>query len=290
MKRKAKNYTYANSIKLVKKVFEGLDGEFVEILDRLVSHGQVDAFPRAGKRGGAFCAHELLSQPTYVLLNHTDKLRDVLTIAHEFGHAINNELMRTKQNALSFGSPTSTAEVASTFMEDFVLQDLLKDADDEERFSVLMNRLNDDVSSIFRQIACYRFEQDLHREFRIKGYLSKQDIGLLFQKNMSAYMGKYVEQSQGSENWWIYWSHIRNYFYVYSYASGLLISKSLQSSVKNDPKFIVNVKDFLSAGMSDSPASIFKKMGVDISDKKFWSRGLNEIDAILSQVERLAKK
>jgi len=78
---------------------------------------------------------------------------------------------------------------------------------------------------------------------------------------MLLYMGNFVEQSPGSENWWVYWSHIRNFFYNYSYASGLLISKSLQNFVKKDPKFIDKVKIFLSAGSSDSPKNIFKNLG-----------------------------
>ena len=95
-----------------------------------------------------------------------------------------------------------------------------------------MQKLNDDISTIMRQVSCYMFEQELHNNFRKQGYLSKEEIGILFQKHMSNYMGEFVEQSSGSENWWVYWSHIRNFFYVYSYSSGLLISKSLQNSVK----------------------------------------------------------
>ena len=127
-------------------------------------------------------------------------------------------------------------------------------------------------------MACYRFEQELHQEFRNKGYLSKEEIGALFQKHMAAYMGDAVEQSEGSENWWVYWSHIRYFFYVYSYASGLLISKSLQSGVKRDPAFINKVKEFLSAGLSDSPKNIFARLGIDITDRQFWNRGLDEVE------------
>ena len=103
-------------------------------------------------------------------------------------------------------------------------------------------------------------------------------------------MGKAVEQSEGSENWWVYWSHIRYFFYVYSYASGLLISKSLQNSVKQDPAFILKVKEFLSAGLSDSPKNIFSKLGIDITDKGFWNKGLDEIEKLLVETEMLAKK
>src|SRR4029078_8462329 len=136
-------------------------------------------------------------------------------LAHEMGHAINNECMYGAVNALNFGTPMATAEVASQFMEDFVLDELMAKADDELKLAIMMSRLNDTVSSIFRQIGCYRFEQDLHAEFRQQGYLSKEEIGRIFKKNMAAYMGCGVEQSRGAENWWVYWSHIRTFFYVY---------------------------------------------------------------------------
>ena len=154
----------------------------------------------------------------------------------------------------------------------------------------MMQKLNDDVSSIFRQVACYRFEQELHAVFRTKGYLSKEEIGTLFRKHMAAYMGKAVEQSEGSENWWVYWSHIRYFFYVYSYAGGLLISKALQNSVKRDPAFIEKVKEFLSAGLSDSPKNIFHRLGIDVTDKQFWGKGLDEVEKLLNETELLARK
>ena len=286
----AGRYPYPKSVDLVHRVLGKLDPEFADIFAGFVHNGQIDAYPKKGKDSGAFCIHHLMVQPTYILLNHTGKLHDVLTIAHELGHGINNELIKKKQHALDFDTPTSTAEVASTFMEDFVLDEIVHSADDELRFAIMMQKLNDDVSSIFRQVACYRFEQELHKEFRAKGYLSKEEIGKLFQKHMAAYMGSAVEQSEGSENWWVYWNHIRYFFYVYSYASGLLISKSLQYSVKQDPAFILKVKEFLSAGLSDSPKNIFGRLGIDISDKQFWDKGLDEVENLLDETERLAKR
>ena len=105
---------------------------------------------------------------------------------------------------------------------------------------------------------------------------------------MKAYMGYFVEQSSGSENWWVYWNHIRYFFYVYSYASGLLISKSLQNGVRKDPAFIHHVKEFLSAGLSDSPKNIFTRLGIDITDGGFWNRGLDEVERLLDETTRLA--
>jgi oligoendopeptidase F len=283
-------YPFDKAATLVRNVLADLDGEFAGIFDMFRENGQFDVYPDKGKTSGAFCAHYLISQPTYILLNHTDSLNDVLTLAHEVGHGINNELMRKSRHALYFDSPVSTAEVASTFMEDFVLQDILKQADDELRLALMVKKLNDDVSTIFRQVACYRFEQELHAEFRAKGYLSVEEIGAIFGRNMSAYMGDAVEQSKGAENWWVYWGHIRTFFYVYSYASGLLISKALQGYVKKDPAFTANVKVFLSAGLSDSPRNIFNGLGIDIAGPRFWTGGLDEVEALLDGTISLARK
>ena len=278
-----KPYPYEAATTLVSSVFTTLDPQFGQIFDSFTAQGQIDVYPHAGKRGGAFCTHDMLTNPTYILLNHTDKLNDVLTLAHEAGHGINNELMRLKQNALNFDTPLSTAEVASTFMEDFVLQRLMTEADADLRLALMVKKLDDDISTIIRQVACYRFEQELHTLYRTTGYLSKVQIGDLFSKHMSSYMGTAVEQSPRSQNWWVYWTHIRSFFYVYSYASGLLISKSLQASVAQDPTFISKVKDFLSAGSSDSPQNIFAKVGVDITQADFWTKGLSQIETLLTQ-------
>jgi oligoendopeptidase F len=285
-----KEYNYQDSVNIVYSVLKNLDNEISEIFKNFIKNSQIDVYPKAGKKGGAWCFHTLITQPTYIILNHTDKLDNVLTLAHESGHGINNELIRNKQISLYYGTSTATAEVASTFIEDFVLLELLKNSDDETKFILTFQRLEDCIRTIIRQIACYKFEQELHFEFRKKGYLSKQEIGKIFQKNMSAYMGDYVIQSPGSENWWVYWPHIRDYFYTYSYAFGLLISKALNSYVKEDPNFIIKVKDFLSAGLSKSPDQIFLDLGVNIREEQFWKKGLAEIYKLFEETKFLAKK
>lgn len=285
-----KKYSYQEAINIIYDVFKNLNGDFAEIFVNFVKNGQIDVYPKKGKYNNAFCVGKLISQPIYINLNYAKELDDMVTIAHEFGHAINDELIKRKQNALNFETPISTSEVASTFMEDFLLNKIIKNANEELKLALMMQKLNRDISSIFRQIACYKFEQELHQNFKNKSYLAKEEIGSLFQKHMKSYMGNYVEYSPGSENWWAYWGHIRSFFYNYSYANGLLIAKSLQSEVKKNPEFIKKVKDFLSAGFSDSPKNIFKKLGIDITKKEFWNKGIEEVENLLSEAEELATK
>jgi len=283
-------YDFDRSAELVSKVFNGLDAEFGNIFTDFLKEGKIDVFPKKGKDSGAFCVHMEKELPVFVMLNHTGRLNDVITLAHEMGHAINFELLKKEQNALNCGSYTCTAEVASTFMEDFVLDEIEKGVDDARRLEILMERLNGDISSIQRQVACYNFEKDLHTTYRSEGFLPLKKIGELFLKNMGAYMGEAVELSPGAENWWVYWSHIRSYFYVYSYASGVMISKSLKNMVGDDLGFVQKVKKFLSMGTSVSPRESFNELGIDIADKGFWMKGLEELDSMVTEAEELAKK
>lgn len=282
-------YTFEQALEIVKETFSELDEEFTKILESYIKNNQIDSFPKKGKQNGAFCIHQLKKHPTYILLNFDKDLRDVTTIAHEVGHGINSELMKQNQNSLNLGTPKSTAEVASTFMEDFVLEKIIETATEEQKLSILMEKLDSDISSVFRQTAFYNFETELHTKFREKGHLSKTEIGKMFRKHMDSYLGEAIDTTN-SENWWMYVPHFRYIFYVYSYVSGQLISKTLQEKTREDKKFILKVKEFLSAGTSNSPENIFRKMEVDITKKQFWKKGIGKIRKNLQETEELAKK
>ena len=280
-------YTYEDGMKLVKDTFSSLDTQFRDILDTFQKDGIYDVYPKENKSGGAFCISVSKSLPTYVLLNYTDKLNDVLTIAHESGHAIHSILSK-KQSELNSGHPISLAEVASTFFEDFVLEKILEKTNDKDvLLGILDNKLNSDISSIFRQIAFYNFEKELHSTYREKGFVPKEEISQIFCKHMKAYLGDTVEEDESMRNGWIYVSHFRSFFYVYSYASGLLISKALQEMVKQNPKNISFVKAFLESGSSKSPKVLFEEMGIDISKGDVWKKGIKEVKCSLDKLNNI---
>ena len=284
-----KEIPYSEAVEIVYDSFNKTDSEFGKIFRRIVESGNIDVYPSRGKRDGAFCSSDLKKHLTRILLNYAGSSCDVRVLAHESGHGLNHELMK-KQNSFNFGVPMVVSEVASTFAESAVFGELLKKiSDDEEKLAMLMDKLKDDLASVQRQIACYNFEKELHDEFRKKGHLSGEEIGKIFQKNMSDYMGDFVEMSSGSENWWVYWSHIREFFYVYSYASGVLISQAMIKKVEEDSGFVLKVKDFLSAGTSSSPREIFENLGIKI-DRNFWNAGLDKLEEMLNEAWGLAEK
>lgn len=285
-----KKYSYREAVNIVFDVFSKTDQEFANIFQKFIENGQIDVYPRKGKGGGGFCFHHLMSQPTFILLNYTGELTDVFTLAHESGHGINNELMKKQNNALNFGGPLFTAEISSKLMEAILFEEILNEEDEELRLAAMMMKLNDQIRHVFVSAAKNRFESELHYKFRDKGYLAKEEIGQLHKKHAMEYMGNYVKQTPGSENWWMHISHLRVFFYNYQYSSGILIAETLKSRLKKDPNFIKQIKEFLSTGSAFSPSYIFKNMGINIENKNFWNKGINEIEELLDRTEKLAKK
>ena len=285
-----KKYSYQQGVNMVFNVFLKTDQELADIFQRFIEDAQIDVYPKKGKSSGCFCFHHLMSQPTYILLNHTGKIGDVFALAHEAGHGINNELMKRNGNALNFGGSCFTAEVSSKLMEAILFEEILNEKDDELRLNTMMMKLNDLIIHVFKTATENKFESEMHYAFRNKGYLSKEEIGQLHKKYAMKYMGNFVEQTPGSENWWMHVSHLRRYFYNYQYSSGILIAETLKSYLKEDPNFIKHIKEFLAVGSAESPDDIFKQFGMNIRTKSFWNKGIDEVEDLLDETEKLAKK
>lgn len=284
----AKEYGFEEAMAIVCRVLGNLHPEFAEIARDSLSNGQIDSHPRPGKAPGAFCTWANKRYPSFVLLNHTGQVRDVTTIAHELGHAIQFTLVRQQQIGLNLNASTATAEVASTFMEDFVFEDLRRDATGEVLLSLLIGKLDLLVSNIHRQIACWSFEWELHQTHRDKRMLSADVIGGLFNKHMGSYMGDAFVLDDASANNWVSWGHVRNFFYVYSYAFGILLSLVFQARVRQDPKSIREFYDFIAAGRSLTPREAAREAGIDITNPEVWQSGLAEFEQLLNEAEALA--
>lgn len=285
------NLNYEDAAKLVSETFREIDPEFGDIFDGFLTSGMIDVYPKKGKRGGASCAHGSHNIKPYILLNHKDKLDDTLTLAHEAGHGINHYLLNKYNTGVNHGSSTAIAEVASTFFEDSVIEKLsLKFTSPSQILSLKMKQLNDCVNIIFRQISFYQTEQMFHKSFREKFNLSADELAEIFITNVREFAGNEIEIEEGIKNWWIGVPHFRFFFYVYSYSSGLLISKALQNILKSDKKFVDKIKVFLKSGSSKSPYQIFMEMGIDIKNPDFWVKGVDEIEKLLIEAEDLAKE
>jgi oligoendopeptidase F len=224
-----------------------------------------------------------------VMLNHTEDIQAVSTMAHEMGHAFHSELSKS-QSPIYQDYTISVAEVASTLFENFAFEEMLGKLSEKEKVIALHNQINDDVSTIFRQIACFNFELELHKTIREKGSIPKEEIAKMLNKHMKSYLGPIMKLTDNDGYFFVKWSHIRNFFYVYSYAYGQIISKALYARYKEDKSFLSKIEQFLSAGGSKSPEQIFKDIGIDVSKPEFFEAGLKQVEADIKLLEQLAKK
>jgi len=281
-------YSFEEAIVLVKDVLRELDVRFATIFNHLLRTGQIDVFPKAGKAAGAFNWRFCQKLPLYVMLNFTGRLEDVVTLAHELGHAINAVLTDGQQNPLHADIPTSMAEVASTFVQDFVITRLLRTADEQSQLTLLLMQLDAQMGTVFHQASGYGFELAMHESFRTKGHLSADELGKLFVEHLHAYMGEAVDSTDAGIRW-MGWPHLRQNFYIYTYAGGVLISKAMQNLVLEDPANIAKVIAVLSAGNSASPKNILAQVGVDLANPDFWRRGLDQLDKEVEDAKQMAR-
>jgi len=283
-----KKVSFDEGLSIVKSAFRKLGPKYIGILEKYLMNGQIDVFPQKGKTGGAYCWSNTNS-PTFVLLNYSENLDSVSTFAHEMGHAIHGELSKS-QDVIYQGHTISVAEVASTLFENFAFEKILETLSEKEKIIALHDRIQDDIGTIFRQIALFNFETELHNTIRRKGAMSKDEIAKLMNKHMKAYLGDNFDLEIDDGFFFVFWSHIRRFFYVYSYAYGQLISKALYKNYKKDKKFFTKIEKFLSAGGSMTPENIWKSIGIDTNNPKFFTDGLKSIEEDIIRLEKLLRK
>lgn len=278
-------FDFNDSVRILKEVFSSFHPRFSEILDQMLSRGRVDAFPRRGKVSGAFC-YGTTDFPTFVLLNHVDTYDSLSTFAHEMGHAVHTELSK-EQRPLYQRYSTAAAEFASTLFEDLIFDVIIERMKRSEQKVLLHNRINRDISTIFRQMAFFEFEVDLHDEVREYGYVTKERIAELLNKHTSLYMGPAVEMTELDGNFFVHLSHIRRCFYVYSYAYGSIMSRAVSRRIKHDPQAIEGVLDLLSSGGSMSPRDLFGRLGINTERKQTYADGIESIKVDIDKLRGL---
>ena len=250
----------------------------------------IDAELRPGKRSGAFSNSAVPGVHPYILMNYTDRLRDVMTLAHELGHGVHQYLSRGV-GYLQCDTPLTTAETASVFGEMLTFQRLQKlYPEPRVRLALLCSKIEDAFATVFRQVVLTRFEQSLHRARRDEGELTTERINALWLAANTPMHGNVVKLSDGYAWWWLYIGHfIHVPFYCYAYAFGELLVLALVQKYKQEgAAFVPKYLELLSAGGSEAPHVLLARLGVDVTDPSFWELGLKLLDDMVTEAEALA--
>jgi oligoendopeptidase F len=260
------------------------------IVERFLTDRWIDAPPGPGKRGGAFCAYTVPDHHPYVFLNYTGQADDVMTIAHELGHACHGYLAR-EQGIFHQDTPLTVAETASVFGETVTFERLLAATDDpHRRLALLADNVEGHIATIFRQTAMNRFEDAVHTHRRETGELSLDDFAQHWTRTQAEMLGDSVEITDGYRTWWSYIPHfIGTPGYVYAYAFGQLLALSVYARYVVDGESMVPAyEEMLAAGGSRSPEELAAIVGCDLTDPGFWDAGLDIVAGALARTEAAA--
>lgn len=250
----------------------------------------IDAEPRKGKRGGAFCSYNTPDTHPVVFQSYMNKMDDVMTLAHELGHGVHASLSRA-QTYLNFHGTLPLAELASTFGEMLVFEKLVARATDEEKLALYAEKIEGVFATVFRQAAMFGFEQRCHKTRRAEGELSGERFGEIWQEELQAMFGNSVKLGEQHKDWWSYVGHfIFAPFYVYAYSFGELLVLSLYQMAKAEgPSFAPKYTEMLRKGGSLSPTELMHSVGVDLKSEAFWQGGFDAMEKLVVEFERLWK-
>lgn len=283
-----RKYSFDEAKQLTIKAYHDFDPQFGDIVQAFFDERRVDVLPRPGKSGGAFAMGISPQDPPFLLLNYTENLRDIATIAHEAGHGLHFVLAQ-KQSALNYHAPLPLAETASVFGEMLLTRLLLdKETDPQVRKSLLCAKIEDIIATTFRQTVLTRFEMRLHEE-RQSGLLSNDRICQLWLEENGKLYGDSVEMIPAYKWGWSYISHfIHSRFYCYSYTfAELLVLALYQQYCETGASFKPGYRKLLESGGALSPADTAKLAGIDIESSGFWQKGYDFLARLIAELKTM---
>lgn len=285
-------YTFEQAQQTVLDAFYGFSPKLGDFAKRAFDNSWLDAFPKKGKRGGAFCSNQPQIKQSRFLLNFTGSLSDVSTLAHELGHGYHGDVI-SNEAPLNWSYPMPLAETASIFCETIVMNKLYNALDkDEEKLSVLEISLQGDTQVIIDILSRYMFESKLFENST--GPISKDKMkSWMLEAQKAAYQDG-LDENYLHPYMWLnkghYYSAGLN-FYNFPYAFGLLFGKGLYSLYQKDSEtFLKKYDELLALTGKASVEDAALSMGINVRDKSFWITSLEEVKKDIDKVIELMKK
>ncbi|MBX9590508.1 MAG: M3 family oligoendopeptidase [Hyphomonadaceae bacterium] len=280
--------TWSEAEGMVLGAYGAFAPRMASIAKRFFDGAWIDAPVREGKSPGAFSHPTVPSVHPYILMNYQGKARDVMTLAHELGHGV-HQVLAAPLGPLLAPTPLTLAETASVFGEMLTFKALLATtANAAEKKALLAQKVEDMINTVVRQIAFYTFERRVH-EARKAGELTSEKLGEIWLDVQSESLGPAIELAEGYESYWSYVPHfIHSPFYVYAYAFGDCLVNSLYGLYQDaHPGFVEKYFAMLEAGGSKHHSELLKPFGLDASQRAFWDKGLQVIESMIDELERL---
>jgi len=258
---------------------------------RAFDEGWIDVFENTGKRHGAYSAPVYGAHP-YMLLNYTETLDAVFTLAHEMGHSMHTLLSHEAQPFVYAGYTIFVAEVPSTLNEALFLDLMLDRArTPEERIVLLQHAIDSIANTFYTQVLFADFELQAHRLVERDQPITAEMLSALYRSLLTQYYGDALDEEEISQ---ITWARIPHFFstpyYVYQYATCFASTAKLVQDLRApDPvrreAAVERYLTLLRAGGSDYPMNLLAQAGVDLSQPETVRAVATELDTLVTRLE-----
>lgn len=275
----SRTFTVEESKDYLIENFKTFSADLAEMTEEFFDKHYIDFYPRKGKVGGAFCSNLPMIKQSRVLTNFTGSLSDVVTLAHELGHAYHG-LHIENHRPLNQDYSMPVAETASTFNENIIMNTAIKEASDEEKIALIESQLQDTTQIIVDIYSRYLFESAVF-ENREQSFMFSKDLEEMMLSAQKEAYGDGLDQSYLHPYMWACKPHYYSTglsFYNFPYAFGGLFSKGLYAIYQEQPEgFVEKYQELLRATTVSSVEDTAKVLGVDVSTPEFWKKALAEV-------------
>ena len=261
---------------IVLEAIKPLGEEYVKVARKGFEQRWFDVMPNVGKRSGAYSSGSYDTQP-YILLNHTDSIGDVFTIAHELGHSMHSYYTRKTQPFIYGSYSIFLAEIASTTNELLLLDYMLENSQSEEETAYLLDYfVNQFKSTVFRQTLFAEFEHEVNKLVAKGEPIPAARLDQIYGDLNRDYFGKDIDVDEFISTEWSRIPHFYMFYYVFQYATGFMSAVALsQKILKGTDEDRKAYLDYLKAGESEYPIDVLKKAGVDMTNKDSMQKAMD---------------
>jgi oligoendopeptidase F len=270
----------------VEAAFGSYSSPLAGLARRALNERWVDAEPRDGKRGGAFCM-AVRDDESRVMLNFDGSFESVQTLAHELGHAYHNTNLAGR-TPLQRRTPMALAETASIFCETIMVSAGLAEADDRQRLALLNVDLQGACQVVVDIHSRFLFEQDVFSR-RQHGVLPVSELCQLMTDSQRATYGEGLRPDTLHPYMWAVKPHYYSTaYYNWPYCFGLLFGIGLFARYQEDPeRFRTGYDDLLSSTGLGTAAELAGRFDIDITSVDFWTASLDVVRARIADFEKL---
>lgn len=271
-----KIYSIQEAKKIIINAFSKFDKSLVDLSNSMFDKEYLDLSNNKNKIIGSCHLKVLALKESRIIGHFNGKIKDIFQIAHELGHAYQNNIIMTSQTPLNSNVPTATCEIISMFCEILVLDYLLNNCNTkDEKQIIIRNFIDYSTQAILDVYSRFLFENELfelisQEHYSINSKLLDTMMSTV-QKRVYDFNNKYIDK-----NLWIYKPHfysISTPYYNYPYSLGILYALLLfDKYTKIDHKDFVNLfKKFCEFSGCSNFSELSLLFNIDLSDKNTFN-------------------